>query len=144
MAVLVVVFAVLVVSYASSLHAYLQQQSHLSSLRTQIAMAQHNIAREKRERARWKDKAYVEQQARERFGWVLPGQTAYQVVGADGRPVQGSNRLDDPTLTKPPVPTAWWTRAYGSLEQADHPAAYAKPTPLSKITAPGSKHRAGH
>lgn len=135
MAILVVVFAVLVVSYGSSLHAYLQQQSHLSSLRAQIVSAQHAIAREKRERSRWSDKAYVEQQARERFGWVMPGQTAYQVIGADGRPVQGSNRLDDPTLSKATVPTAWWTRAYGSLQHADHPAAFTKPAPLSKITA---------
>src|ERR1700712_2677074 len=81
MAVLVLVLAVLVVSYASSMRAYLQQRSHMNELRAQIVSSERDISNLEREKRRWQDDAYVETQARERFGWVLPGETSYQVIG---------------------------------------------------------------
>ena len=141
MAVLVVVFAVLVVSYASSMRAYLRQHSHINALHAQIASAREHIGELRQEKHRWHDKAYVEQQARARFGWVLPGETAYQVIGADGKPVTGPDRLSAPVKEPVTVPQPWWDRAYGSLERADHPERYAhaKPTPAKRIGPPG-KH----
>jgi cell division protein FtsL len=135
MAVLVVVFAVLVVSYASSLRAYLQQRSHIAELQAQIASSRHQIEDLKNEKKRWKDDAYVEQQARERFGWVLPGETAYQVIGADGKPVQSSGELGRLT-TKPKTPEAWWGKAWATVQEADHPHRDVKPTPATKIVPP--------
>ena len=76
MAILVVVLAVLVVSYASSMRAYLQQRAHINDLRAQIDSSERDIKALEREKRRWQDDAYVETQARERFGWVMPGETA--------------------------------------------------------------------
>src|SRR4051812_22313743 len=64
MAVLVLVAAVLVVSYASSMRAYIQQRSQISDLRAQIASSQRSISSLQREKRRWDDDAYVRQQAR--------------------------------------------------------------------------------
>jgi cell division protein FtsB len=131
MAILVLVAAVLVVSYASSMRAYLQQRGQVSDLRAQIASSQTDILALEREKRRWKDPEYVRQQARARFGWVLPGETAYQVIGKDGKPLERSDALTDPSSVAKPVPESWWGKVYGTLEAADHPK--KKPTPATKI-----------
>lgn len=138
MAVLVVVFAVLVVSYASSMRAFLQQRSHVDHLTAQIASSQQRIGEMKKEKRRWHYNAYVEQQARVRFGWVLPGETAYQVLDADGKPLRGTDELGGPAH-KTTHPTAWWSTAYASLETADHPPKPdERPAPIKKIVPPRS------
>jgi cell division protein FtsB len=132
MAILVVVLAVLVVSYASSMRAYLQQRSHIADLRSQIDTTQRDITALEREKRRWKDDAYVENQARERFGWVMPGETSYQVIDRDGKPLERSDELTDPSSVARQVPDPWWDKVYGTLETADHPK--KAPTPASRIT----------
>lgn len=139
MAVLVAVLAVLVVSYASSMRAYLQQRSHIHDLQAQLASSKQDISALEREKRRWSDKAYVEAQARERFGWVLPGETSYQVIGRDGKPLDRSDTLTDPSSVAQPVPRAWWDKVYGTVEAADHPA--TAPSPTRHIApAPGSSN----
>jgi hypothetical protein len=128
-----VVFAILVVSYASSMRAYLRQREHINELKSQIAQAEADIAVARREKNRWSDPAYVEQQARERFGWLLPGETGYQVIGADGKPLTGHDALTDPSSIAPTKPDAWWTKVRASLDAADHPEKLVKPKPVTSI-----------
>ncbi len=130
---LAVVFAVLVVSYASSMRAFLQQREHIASLEAKIAVSTKSIAEAEREKRRWKDPAYVEAQARSRFGWVLPGETSYQVLDADGKPLTGADELTDPTTVAPDAPVAWWSKLRDSLDAADHPEKQVKPTPADRI-----------
>ncbi len=132
MAVLVAVLALLTVSYASSMRAYLQQRSHIADLRSQIATSEKDIARLQKEKKRWDDKAYVEAQARERFGWVLPGETSYQVVGRDGKPLETTSELPDPSSVAGPVRDPWWKRVYGTVAAADHPERVS--TPATSLT----------
>jgi len=134
MAILVVVLAVLVVSYASSMRAYLQQRSHIEELRAQIVGSERDIKALEREKRRWQDDAYIEAQARERFGWVLPGETSYQVIDRNGKPLERSDELTDPDSVARQVPDPWWDKVYGTLEAADHPK--KAPTPKANITAP--------
>jgi cell division protein FtsB len=134
MAVLVVVLAVLVVSYASSMRAYIDQRSHIADLRARIASSESDIKALEREKRRWKDDAYVEAQARERFGWVMPGETSYQVIDRDGKPLERSDKLTDPDTVARQVPEPWWDKVRGSLEAADHPK--KAPTPTTSITPP--------
>jgi len=132
-AILAVVFAVLVVSYASSMRAFLQQREHIASLEARIEASKKSIAEAEREKRRWQDPAYVEAQARSRFGWVLPGETSYQVIDADGKPLTGSDELTDPATVAPDEPEAWWSKVRGSLDAADHPEKQVKPTPVDRI-----------
>jgi cell division protein FtsB len=134
MAILLVVFAVLVISYASSMRAYLQQRDQINQLRQQIATSKADIAQAEREKRRWQDPAYVEAQARERFGWVLPGETSYQVLDANGNPLTGDDELTDPSTVAPPKPKAWWSKAYSTVEAADHPEKDVAPPPATRIT----------
>jgi len=114
----IVVLAVLFVSYAGSLRAYLSQSSHIEDLEAQIASDQHAIANLQQEQRRWHDEAYVEAQARERFGWVMPGEVGFRVIGSDGQPLDGSSQLTDPaTLGKDPD-AQWWTTTVSSIRGA--------------------------
>ena len=85
-AVLVLVLAVLTVSYASSMRAYLQQRSHINELKSQIAQHGANINALETEKKRWDDPAYVQDQARLRLGYVMPGEKTYLVLDEHGQP----------------------------------------------------------
>jgi cell division protein FtsB len=132
--VLVLVLSVLTISYASSLKAYFQQHSQIEDLRSQISSSQSSIDRLESEKARWQDPAYVRQQARARFGYLMPGQTSYVVIGEDGRPLAAQSTLSDPRTSAAAAPTAWWTTEWKSVQLAgDPPAAKPKQKPLKYL-----------
>jgi cell division protein FtsL len=131
-AVLVLVLAVLTVSYASSLRAYLQQRTHINDLKSQIAEHEANIDQLESEKDRWEDPAYVEQQARERLGYVMPGERTYLVLGEDGKPLEPASELQDPTHVISTAQTAWWSDGWASVELAGHPPKADKP-PATEI-----------
>ncbi|MCL2542367.1 MAG: septum formation initiator family protein [Nocardioidaceae bacterium] len=135
-AVLVLVVAVLAVSYASSLRAYIQQRGHIDQLQSQIAGSRAAIANLQRETERWKDPAYVQQQARARFGYVARGDTPYVVVDGHGHPLDGTSRLSDPSTIQHPAAPTWYSTAWSSMKVAGNPPTRI-PAPTSRtITAP--------
>jgi TolA-binding protein len=122
--VLVLVMSVLTISYASSLKAYFQQHSQIQELRAQIASSESSIAKLENQKAQWQDPAYVREQARARFGYLMPGQTSYVVMGTNGRPLSTRATLSDPrTAAAAKTPTAWWTTEWASVELAGNPPA---------------------
>jgi cell division protein FtsL len=123
--VLVLVLSVLVISYASSMKAYFQQHSQIQQLRSQIADSQTSIARLQQEKAEWGQPAYVREQARARFGYLMPGQTSYVVIGDDGKPIAAQSTLSDPRTSRSTTPTAWWTREWRSVQLAGNPPSAA-------------------
>jgi cell division protein FtsB len=131
-AILVLVLAVLAVSYASSMRAYLQQRAHIQELKSQIAQREANIDQLEREKRRWRDPAYVQAQARERFGYLMPGETSYVVLDEDGRPLESRTALTDPSTVTDHTPTAWWSNGWKSVQLAGHPPKPQAP-PASKI-----------
>jgi cell division protein FtsB len=132
-AVLVLVAAVLVVSFASSLKAYLQQRDNIDTVRAQIAERTQAIDELQTEKERWGDPAYVEQQARERFGYVMPGETAYVALDADGHRIQAESTLTAPDSVGPKTPKAWWEDAWASVELAGDPPALDEREPARRI-----------
>ncbi len=115
--ILAVVLAVLVVSYASSARAYLTQRHDIDQLTTQIAQRQASIRSLSGQLRRWQDPAYVALQARERFGYVMPGETSYVALDANGKKIQAPAKLGTPVDTAPPL-TAWWDTVWGSVTLA--------------------------
>lgn len=131
---LVLVLAVLAVSYASSMRAYLEQKAHLAALRESIAGSQQSIADLRREKRRWQDPAYVEAQATQRFGWVMPGEIGFQVIGRDGEPLGHSDNLSDPGAIDVVNEPAWWETAWQTMEAAGSPETV--PNPVAEIDPP--------
>jgi cell division protein FtsB len=132
--VLVLVLSVLTISYASSLKAYFQQRGQIQQLRGQIASSESDIHRLEAEKAQWNDPAYVREQARARFGYLMPGQTSYVVIGENGKPLAAQASLSDPRTHTSSTPTAWWTTEWRSVQLAgDPPAAKPDKKPLKYL-----------
>jgi cell division protein FtsB len=120
--VLALVLVVLAISYAGSLRIYFAQARDLAVAEQEIRDRQTQISDLQAELDRWDDPAYVKAQARERLGWVLPGETGYRVVDDNGNPLGGGVVLGAGDRTDPDVANQhWWDRMLGSLATADHP-----------------------
>jgi hypothetical protein len=114
----IVVLALLFVSYASSLRAFLAQRSHIDELEAQIVQDRQAVAELREEQRRWNDEAYIEAQARERFGWVLPGEVGFRVIGEDGQALDAASQLTDPTSLGRDPDAQWWSATWGSIRGA--------------------------
>ena len=136
------VIAALVISYASSLRAWSEQRTRLAELRAERSERTARVAELHKELARWHDPAYVETQARQRFGWVMPGEVGYVVVGADDPVPTAAGGGAAPTggsASRPP----WWGELWGSVEQAGTPKPTGSPSPRPKPATtidPGATH----
>ncbi len=114
--VLLSVVLLLVASYTSALHAWWEQRGEIQAAKAEIVMRRDAIGQLKDTKARFNDPAFIKQQARARFGWVMPGEVGYRVIGSDGS-VQG----EVPTLDEPPSSAderPWYDTLWGSVEQA--------------------------
>lgn len=140
-AVLVLVLAALLVSYASSMRAHLEQRSHINALEAGIASSATNIEALQREKRRWKDPAYVEAQARARFAFGYPGEIGYHVLDEDGRPLDAQSTLDPPEEVGDGRPE-WWESTLSSIEAAERPVE-PESTPADLIEAPAPEPNSG-
>lgn len=121
-----VVAAILVFSYASSLRVWVAQERQLAETRSQIAARTQHIEDLQAELRRWQDAAYVKAQARVRLGWVMPGETGYRVVDADGQPLGGGAQIDrEGALPSDEHRRTWWEQMWGSVRTADDPTPLA-------------------
>ncbi len=127
--VLLMVLLVLAVSYGSSFKAYLRQRAEIADLRATIADRQAGIDALEREKERWEDPAFVRAQARQRFGYVMPGETSYVVLDEYGRPLEPQSELDDPADVGRREPTGWWNPLWESVELAGQPVRAKAPKP---------------
>jgi hypothetical protein len=124
--VLLSVVLLLVASYTSALHAWWEQRGEIQAAKAEIVMRRDAINQLKDTKARFDDPAFIKQQARARFGWVMPGEVGYRVIGSDGS-VQGQvPTLDAPASAAQTRP--WYDTLWGSVEQAGKKPAKPKPT----------------
>lgn len=121
--ILLAIVLLLVASYTSSLHTWWEQRQEIQSAHAEIAMRKAAIAKLEERKERWDDPEFVRQQARDRFGWVLPGEVGYRVIGSDGS-VEGAS-LDEPVTADEPQ---WFDRLWTSTQLAGRdPAVEAEP-----------------
>ncbi|MBM7785683.1 FtsB family cell division protein [Tenggerimyces flavus] len=134
-AILALVLAALVVSYASSLRAWAEQRSQIAELKAEQADRTERVGELEDELNRWNDPAYIEAQARERFGWVLPGETGYKVV--DETAGETAKPPTEKSSAKGNAARPWWSTLWGSVENAGNPpvpsAEPKKPKPAATI-----------
>ena len=114
--VLLTVVLLLIASYTTTLHAWWEQRSDNQQTRALIASTKVSLLDLEDQKKRWEDPAYVKQQAKERFGWVLPGEVGYRVIGTDNV-IQGA---DVPQLDAPAEATSpeWYDKLWGSVKES--------------------------
>jgi hypothetical protein len=109
------VVVLLVGSYTSALHAWWDQHSEITEKRAEIVQRREAIRELENTKRRYDDPAFIQQQARERFGWVMPGEVGYRVIGVDGE-IQGE--LSAPSDLPEPTEVRWYNVLWGSVEAA--------------------------
>ena len=92
--VIIIVAAILVWSFGTSIRIYIQQERDMNQARIEIAQTQQRIDVLNDEISRWENPDYVRAQARTRLGWVIPGETGYRVIGKDGTVIGRSVEID--------------------------------------------------
>jgi len=114
-AMLAVVVCMLAISLAYPLREYIAQRGDIGEYRARVSVQQQRVADLEAARSRWQDRAYVEAQARERLRYVMPGETAYVVLGAD------TVRAPDGVPDRTPAEAAhspWFSDLWHSVEAA--------------------------
>lgn len=117
------VMIILALSFATSLRVYIVQSSDLAVARQQIEERTARAAELQTELDRWADDSYVRAQARDRLGWVLPGEVGYRVIGRDGQVLDGTAEIQGIGTDAAGATEAWWERLAGSVQAADEPTA---------------------
>lgn len=138
---LAVVLLILTISYATSLRIYFSQAREISATKAEIAQRQQRIRDLQGELARWNDEVYVRTQARERLGWVVPGETGYTVVDANGNPLGGGAKISAEAAPEQQPQDSWWSKLWGSVEAADRPVPVKTPVQDKTITVKTKPNR---
>ena len=137
-AVVLLVLGALIVSYAQSLRVWFDQHQQITALQQEIRDREKRVDQLNDEIARWDDDAFVKAQARQRLGWVMPGEVGYRVIGADGKPIGAPPEPGAPVEpgdedTQKPV---WYTKLWGSVEGAGKPPAAPTKRPVTPTPKP--------
>lgn len=116
--ILIVVILVAFVVLAPTLRAYLAQQQQLRELNDTIAATQQRTDELAAAVQRWNDDSYVQAQARDRLGFVMPGETPYRVI--DPETVTGDDSASDidSGLVTMPRTGPWYLTVWDSVQIA--------------------------
>ena len=93
---------------------WLAQRGDISSLQSQTAAQQSHVAALEHQQQQWQDPAYVEQQARLRLHYVLPGEKAYIVLGR----TKPKTAKPGQAPATPAVTGAWYSRLWQTVQLA--------------------------
>ena len=121
----------------SPLRSWMDQQQQARSLAAQIAQVKAQNAELEAEIKRYQDPEYISRQARERLGYVKPGEITYVVVDPPGakKPQLTSGWTDKDTNDLP-----WFRQIVVGLEVAGAaPAPETTPGADGTTSAPGAK-----
>jgi cell division protein FtsB len=109
------IVVLLVVLLASPIHRYLASRGDIASTAQQLKKDQQQLRELQRQKQRWGDPGYIQQQARARLQFAMPGDTVYVVVD------KGERSDIEKTAGSGPSPErgkAWNTRLWDSIRAA--------------------------
>ena len=109
-----------------SVYAWWQQERELADIRAQVAAAEQRNADMRKQLDLWSDPNYISTQARERLGFVRPGETQYTVVDP-GPEYQDSAQVNAAPAQGPARP--WVQQMAILLGRADQPPQTAAAQP---------------
>lgn len=135
-AILAAVVCVLTLTIAGPVRTYLAQRTEMKQLAASEAALRQQIADLEQQKVKLADPAYIAAQARERLGFVKPGDIPYQVQLPPSAAVPGEPGTQ-------PAPAAsndpWYTSLWHTIADAPHgPLTAIPPPPAPSTPAPPS------
>lgn len=110
---------------------FLTQREELRQAHATLEATKERIAELEKTRALWKDPDYVRSQARQRLGYVMPGETLYVVTDPNG---QSAQKTHDEKVTEVKrerrASTPWYLTLHDSLTIAGTGEANPNDVPL--------------
>lgn len=98
---------------------YLDKQQELREAKARLSSVQEHTAELERELKLWKDDEYVKTQARQRLGYVMPGQTLYIVTDpSKGTAKERLEKKVESVNKKRRAATPWYTTMWDSVKVA--------------------------
>lgn len=134
-AVLLSIIVLLAVTLLPTARSVIRQRSEISALQDKITTQTSTVEDLRVELDRWKDPAYVEQQARERLKFVRPGELSYSVID----PTQAAPTIPSGAVVAAPSSSGnapWYGQLWTSMQLADRPTAGMDPVPDTVRTTP--------
>lgn len=114
--VLILVAAALVMSLAFPVREYLAQRAAIAAAEERAAMLETRVGNLQDQVSRWREDDFVEQQARERLHYVMPGETGLVLLSPED--VEEARKPEIPEPVEPEV--AWFDTLWGSVQEADN------------------------
>ena len=110
------VVVLLVVVLAAPVHRYFASRSAVSGAAQQLRDDQRDLAAARAQLAKWADPGYVQQQARDRLQYAMPGETVYVVVRpGDKTAIQATSGDGE---SRAASNTTWNQRLWASVQAA--------------------------
>jgi cell division protein FtsB len=113
-AILAVAVASVALALALPFKVWLGQRGQISSLQAQTRQQEQQVAQLQQQALRWNDPAYIEQQARLRLHYAMPGEKTYVVLGKPS----AHHKAKAATTTGPALQGPWYSRLWQSVEAA--------------------------
>lgn len=115
MTILGVLLLFLAVIITPTLNSYLQQKHQIGELGAQVTSKQKSVGAKESELKKWTDDpAFVKKQARDRLGFVSPGETLTVLVDENGKAVGSADPSGRPISTNP-----WYGQVWQSVVSAN-------------------------
>ena len=135
-AILAAVICVLTLTIAGPVRTYFAQRTEMKQLEASAAQLREQIAELEQQKVKLADPVFIAAQARERLGFVMPGEIPYQVQLPPGAALPGAPS-DAPAAVKNGDP--WYTALWHTIADAPHGISpTTPPTPPGAPGAPGA------
>jgi cell division protein FtsB len=116
-AILAAVVCVLTLTIAGPVRTYFSQRTEMKQLQATEAQLRAQIAELEQQKVKLADPVFIAAQARERLGFVMPGEVPYQVQLPANSAVPGTPGADAPAAN-PDEP--WYTSLWHTIADAPH------------------------
>jgi cell division protein FtsB len=123
-AILAAVVCVLTLTIAGPVRTYFAQRTEMQQLKASEAQLRAQIAELEQQKVKLADPVFIAAQARERLGFVMPGEVPYQVQLPENSAVPGAPGVDTPAAN-PNEP--WYTSLWHTIADAPHGVSPAPP-----------------
>ncbi|HZI98880.1 MAG TPA: septum formation initiator family protein [Actinomycetales bacterium] len=117
-AVIAVLLLVVAAAMAPALRDFINQQADMAALEREVADREQRVAALADQLERWEDPAFVAAQARQRFGFGMPGEVGYVVLDEPVAEVEAADPTAAAAEEAAQTDRAWFGSLYDSLALA--------------------------